>query len=259
MSYKKLGFSTYDQYLDSDIFKGIKESVLKIHDNKCCCCGNLADQIHNIKYTYENMSGKNYKDLVSICKKCHHKIEFNKNGERISNILIINKNLNLLMSKERKLNLGHTNKKLTPDPALLPSKNNKCYCCESKCTTQYENYPICKLCHKKVAYINDSLIIDSKEVLENIISLFNEKCKGPKSRGKISRKPINMQRYEYLPVRDRSKYVPTEKQKKRGFKGPKKKKIKVTIGAALNLIPTSAPDKSNIERKSLKQFMKPSS
>jgi 5-methylcytosine-specific restriction endonuclease McrA len=71
---KSLGFINYREYLKSELWKKIRASVLA--QNRVClkCGGKKYLQIHHRKYTKANLSGKNIKHLIVLCKKCHRKV-----------------------------------------------------------------------------------------------------------------------------------------------------------------------------------------
>ncbi len=70
------GFDTYAAYLASDLWKSIRRSVLKADKATCRCCGRNATEVHHIRYTVKNLTGKSRKHLISICRECHEAIEF---------------------------------------------------------------------------------------------------------------------------------------------------------------------------------------
>lgn len=74
---EELGFTDYQEYLKSNLWKSIRAKVLP---SKCCCCRKKASQVHHSKYTFENLSGKSIEHLHPICLGCHQKIEFTKKG-----------------------------------------------------------------------------------------------------------------------------------------------------------------------------------
>tara|TARA_B100002019_G_scaffold290876_1_gene309582 strand:- start:104 stop:565 length:462 start_codon:yes stop_codon:yes gene_type:complete len=76
----KLGYSHYNQYLKSDLWKEIiKPKVIKEHGGQCYVCGckkNL--EIHHMDYNKENLSGESTNNMIPLCGRCHEKIEFKK-------------------------------------------------------------------------------------------------------------------------------------------------------------------------------------
>lgn len=76
----RLGFSSYELYLQSELWKQIKMRAYKAHGKKCRICGGDAEVLHHKNYRWEIMSGKSLKGLVPLCYNCHNIIEFSKTG-----------------------------------------------------------------------------------------------------------------------------------------------------------------------------------
>lgn len=71
---RSLGFVDYRDYLQSEMWAKIRARVLKKAGRKCSMCDNRANQVHHIKYTRENMSGKSLSHLIASCEECHELI-----------------------------------------------------------------------------------------------------------------------------------------------------------------------------------------
>lgn len=69
----ELGFPSYRAYLQSQLWRDIRSSVLS--SGMKCECGAPAHQVHHAAYTYENLSGKNLHDLIPVCRFCHRRAE----------------------------------------------------------------------------------------------------------------------------------------------------------------------------------------
>jgi hypothetical protein len=77
------GYTSYANYLRSDLWLGIRAKVLS-GDRLCCCgCQRLADQVHHTKYTEANLSGHSLSNMVPILAECHQYIEFCR-GQKLS-------------------------------------------------------------------------------------------------------------------------------------------------------------------------------
>lgn len=79
----KLGFSTYSDYLASDLWKAIRARVLDRAGHLCRLCGkNRATQVHHTSYMLPVMRGdfRLLRLLVASCGDCHRAVEFA--GER---------------------------------------------------------------------------------------------------------------------------------------------------------------------------------
>ncbi len=77
-----IGFATYDDYLNSELWAGIRGVVLGTHP-LCAICGiTRATQVHHQSYKKTVMLGENLKPLVPVCDTCHRKIEFTTTGHK---------------------------------------------------------------------------------------------------------------------------------------------------------------------------------
>lgn len=77
----ELGFATYKEYLESELWKGIKSEVFK-KSRTCSLCDGLAFQVHHLDYSRETLLGLNPRGLTPICRPCHEKVEMRPNGEK---------------------------------------------------------------------------------------------------------------------------------------------------------------------------------
>lgn len=78
----QIGFSNYDAYRKSDLWKGIRTRVLERDNGKCTCCKvKDARHVHHTKYDMETLRGERLETLTSLCAGCHKTIEFAKWGK----------------------------------------------------------------------------------------------------------------------------------------------------------------------------------
>lgn len=70
------GFRTYKEYINSPIWRNIRKQVL-IRDGFICqkCRKSRAVSVHHLSYDYNTMIGNNLSKLLSVCNKCHWRIE----------------------------------------------------------------------------------------------------------------------------------------------------------------------------------------
>jgi 5-methylcytosine-specific restriction endonuclease McrA len=80
---ERLGFSTYQDYLNSPLWARIREEVLRRNNRRCAICISFATQVHHRKYTRDNLNGSNYKHLSPICASCHKAIERGGDGKKL--------------------------------------------------------------------------------------------------------------------------------------------------------------------------------
>ena len=74
---ESLGFTSYTDYLGSELWTSIRKRVL---DEKGlnCRCGNPATQIHHAQYDLEAMNGCDLSHLWPICAPCHRRAEYTR-------------------------------------------------------------------------------------------------------------------------------------------------------------------------------------
>lgn len=81
---REMGFQSYKDYLESQLWKSIRERVLARDKRACCACGGDAWQVHHTVYTRAAMEGRDITSLESICGGCHEWAEFTKKGTKRS-------------------------------------------------------------------------------------------------------------------------------------------------------------------------------
>lgn len=79
----RLGFASYQDYLRSPLWAGIRTAKLEATP-RCECCGDKAQQVHHMTYTRSVLDGKRPHQLVCVCESCHVKIEFAEDGSKRS-------------------------------------------------------------------------------------------------------------------------------------------------------------------------------
>jgi 5-methylcytosine-specific restriction endonuclease McrA len=80
MSWKSFGFNSYQEYLDSWLWKDKEKLILEMFNYTCQECGSKKNlQVHHL--TYDSVCNENSHDVIVLCKKCHEKKhKENKNG-----------------------------------------------------------------------------------------------------------------------------------------------------------------------------------
>lgn len=79
-----LGFPSYKDYLQSELWSRIRGQILDRDNRTCDACKRPASHVHHRKYTLENLSGKSLGWMVSLCPRCHHNAEFNAKYGKVS-------------------------------------------------------------------------------------------------------------------------------------------------------------------------------
>jgi 5-methylcytosine-specific restriction endonuclease McrA len=65
-------WSSYREYLDSDIWKAIRWEALARDHGRCRDCGVEASEVHHIAYP-KVLGGEDLDDLLSLCHACHQR------------------------------------------------------------------------------------------------------------------------------------------------------------------------------------------
>lgn len=73
---RDLGFTSYQHYLASDLWKQVKRKVFQIKGKSCELCGRPAATVHHNRYCLGSMLGRRLKFLIPICHACHEEVEF---------------------------------------------------------------------------------------------------------------------------------------------------------------------------------------
>lgn len=69
-SLETLGFTSYQDYLDSELWQTIRRQVLD-RDLHRCRCRKAATQVHHSDYSVATLRGERLHRLVSVCRRCH--------------------------------------------------------------------------------------------------------------------------------------------------------------------------------------------
>lgn len=88
----ELGFSSYKDYLASDLWAAIRQTVFSAKSHYCTLCRRFAGEVHHSFYDLDTLRGKKLDYLHPICHQCHHAIEFprgNKVSLRVANQLLL--------------------------------------------------------------------------------------------------------------------------------------------------------------------------
>jgi 5-methylcytosine-specific restriction endonuclease McrA len=79
-SLTELGFSSYQAYLNSELWNGIHNAVMDRDSRTCGICRQTANHVHHFSYTQPVLLGLELDQLVSLCAQCHRRLEFTING-----------------------------------------------------------------------------------------------------------------------------------------------------------------------------------
>lgn len=82
----RLGFGTYQNYLQSALWKRIRIKVLEKRRHLCFYCGKKATEIHHLRYTKTVLMAEGdywMGGLVALCRSCHQKLTDIARDEKI--------------------------------------------------------------------------------------------------------------------------------------------------------------------------------
>lgn len=72
----RIGFDSYKDYLQSDLWLNIKKKVLE-RDPECRLCGAASSTVHHQNYSKATLLGENKLTmLIGLCHNCHYKVEY---------------------------------------------------------------------------------------------------------------------------------------------------------------------------------------
>lgn len=79
---RDMGFSSYEDYLLSELWAAIRVKVLARDGRKCQACGKPASIAHHSSYSKGTLDGQNLRGIWSLCRPCHKFIEFSGDGAK---------------------------------------------------------------------------------------------------------------------------------------------------------------------------------
>jgi 5-methylcytosine-specific restriction endonuclease McrA len=77
-----MGFNSYEAYLASPLWIGIRSRVFHLKGSGCVLCDSRAEEVHHRKYTRPVMLGHDLRWLEPLCRSCHRSIEFFPSGRK---------------------------------------------------------------------------------------------------------------------------------------------------------------------------------
>lgn len=96
----RLGFASYRDYLRSALWKELREEKLAANA-RCEICGDKAQIVHHISYRRNSLAGKHLGGLVSLCNRCHCRVELREDGTKRGFEATLKKTKRLLKSRRR--------------------------------------------------------------------------------------------------------------------------------------------------------------
>lgn len=80
---RDIGFSSYRDYLASDLWRSIRARVYAAKGRKCVLCPQDASQLHHDRYHANDLLGKTLEFIHPLCEMCHKRIEFDEDGRKV--------------------------------------------------------------------------------------------------------------------------------------------------------------------------------
>ena len=74
----RMGYASYKKYLQSELWRRIRDRVLKKDGFACRVCGAGASMVHHNLYRERELRGQSLRGMYAICAGCHKKVEFNE-------------------------------------------------------------------------------------------------------------------------------------------------------------------------------------
>lgn len=85
---KSIGFDSYPQYRDSDLWVDIREQVLDASGG-LCGCGAKASQAHHGDYRVATLLGDDLSGLRAVCGYCHRQCEYDNGRKRPPSLTLL--------------------------------------------------------------------------------------------------------------------------------------------------------------------------
>lgn len=81
--FRRAGFGSYREYLDSPLWRSIRYRVLKQFNWTCAFCGGRATEVHHESYKLATLKGGDLSKLWAVCHSCHEYGEFDDDGVKL--------------------------------------------------------------------------------------------------------------------------------------------------------------------------------
>jgi hypothetical protein len=86
---RAIGFDSYEKYLASELWAGIRAKAIARHGAACILCRSGARlELHHNRYDVDTLLGASLRFVVPLCSDCHEAIEF-ENSQKIPMGMVI--------------------------------------------------------------------------------------------------------------------------------------------------------------------------
>lgn len=79
---RDLGFSSYAEYLTSDLWAAIRTAVFWLRGRDCTLCRRSGTVLHHQQYTIKVLIGEDISPIFPLCRTCHRRIEYTPDGRK---------------------------------------------------------------------------------------------------------------------------------------------------------------------------------
>lgn len=110
----KLGYHSYEEYLESSEWAKIRRRVFEAHGGKCAVCRKNATQVHHMNYSKAALLGRGLTHFLPLCRPCHEAAEVDAVGRK--------RRLQQVNSILGRLALARLDKKREPKPGKAQRK-----------------------------------------------------------------------------------------------------------------------------------------
>lgn len=134
-----LGFNTYHEYLNSNLWCMIRQSAIDYHGKTCLICNEHYRIIHHLSYTREVLLGMDLNQLVPLCNDCHKRVEFHGKRKRT-----LQQALRIFRKLIKQTNPPKTKPRIPPGKKRRPVVRSHCSCGNFR----KKHLPLCLKCWK---------------------------------------------------------------------------------------------------------------
>jgi len=85
MGWREIGFESYQDYLNSNIWQSTQEVMLREYEHCYFCKTTENLRVHHTQKGYERIPQEKSTDLIVCCLRCHKKIHRGENGIKQKN------------------------------------------------------------------------------------------------------------------------------------------------------------------------------
>ena len=142
----EMGFPSYNDYLASDLWTGIRNTVWQGKGRQCYLCAGVANVLHHISYGRETLKGEDVHNIVPICNSCHYLVEYNYKGHKRPLANAQNVYRKLLRKSPMRKKLGLHKRRTAPS---IISKRGFWICCGKR--AKNKSLPTCPYCLRCLA------------------------------------------------------------------------------------------------------------